>query len=96
MDQIRAEKLTDIAHCGGEARLLHRDENEVTGVGRARGIEIDDLARVVARLHGAAAHINRLGVGNRFELRRGGDFAVGSAVNEDALLVSGGRQSDDG
>ena len=96
MDQIRAQELADIADCGGEARLLHRNEDEIAGVGGASGIEVNHLARVVARLHGVATHVNRLGVGNGVELWRGGDFAVGSAVNQDSLVVSWGRQADDG
>ena len=77
-------------------RLFDRNEDEVARIGRPVGIEVDDLAGIVARLHGAATHIDGLGPFDAFQLRRRQDFTVGAVIDQDAFLVARCGRADDG
>ena len=65
------------------------------GLGGRVGLQIDDLARVVSRLHGAAAHVDGLCPFDVFQLWRRKYFAARGLIDEDTLLVAGYWGSDD-
>ena len=58
-------------------------------------MQIDDLARVVSRLHGAAAHVDGLCPFDIFKLWRRRYLAARGLIDEDTLLVAGYWGSDD-
>lgn len=58
--QIRSGELADIPDPRRKARLPDCEEDKVPRIGWTGWMEIDDLARVVPRLHRAAADVNGL------------------------------------
>ena len=65
----------------GEFRLLDDQKDEIAWIGRTCRMQIDDLARIIAGLHGAAADIDGTRALHPLELRRGNDFAMGMVVD---------------
>jgi len=94
VDEILAKILTDITNMRLKIRLFHCYQDEIARIGRSAGMEVDHLALVVAWFHGPASYVNRTRAGDVFELGRGGNLPASAPVNDDALVVSWGRQSD--
>ena len=51
-------------------------------------MQIDDFARIVARLHGTTANVDGAGLGYPFELRWGNDFSVRLVVDQNPFVIA--------